>query len=294
MNEYVFEGSGGRMLRCYQSEVENPSAVVVVVHGMQEHALRYEWFAMKLKENNIAMFISDLRGHGKNIVENKPGLDGGDIYEGIVEDYKIFISKMKEKYPKAKLVLFGHSYGSFVVQRFVRDYPSIADKFVICGSSYMNTLLVKSARVIAGLSRLFKGREADAKLVEALSIRSYGKGFDGGNWLSRDESVWERYNKDPLCGKVFPVAFYQSMFKNLPKNYKGLKKHKKCAPILLIAGDNDPVGAMGKGVKKLYDVYKKAGLDVKLKLYEGARHELLNETNKMEVFGDILEWVNKD
>lgn len=293
MKELILKGYKDRELACYLSDVEGARAVVVLVHGMQEHGLRYEGFANALSEAGIAFFVADLRGHGKNIIK-RPGLDDGDIYLNIVEDYKKFIEFIRNKYPKAVLVLFGHSYGSFVVQRFVRDYPTLADKFVICGSSYMNTPIIKAARVIAGLTKLFKGREADAKLVESLSIRGYGKGYPDGNWLTRDEKVWEKYKADELCGQVFPVAFYQSMFKNLPKNYKALnKKNKVDAPVLLIAGDDDPVGAKGKGVKKLYKVYKKAGIDVKAKLYEGARHEVLNETNKEQVVQDVIGFIKR-
>lgn len=290
LQKAIYEGFKGRKLVCYEEDLENPTAVILVVHGMQEHALRYKGFASELKKAGIKMFISDLRGHGANIT-TRPGLDDGDIYQNIVEDYKIFIGIMKQKHPGCKIYLFGHSFGSFVVQRFVRDNLDMVDKVIVCGSSYMNTPLIKAGKVVADISKLFKGRDADAKLMEKLSIRSYGKDFEDGNWLSRDEEVWNRYRLDPLCGKVFPVAFYQSMSKNVAKNYKGLNKNADVkTPILLVAGDNDPVGEYGKGVKKLYDVYKKAGLNVSMKLYKGARHEILNEINKKEVISDILDF----
>ena len=65
-------------------------------------------------------------------------------------------------------------------------------------------------------------------------------------------------------------------------------------PILITSGDRDPVSSLGKSVKKLYDIYKANGIsDLNLKLYEGARHEILNETNKEEVKADIFEWIEK-
>jgi len=219
--------------RC--TELQNPSAIVLVIHGMQEHSARYDWFAEKLLAENIMFFATDLRGHGKNMNKMCPGLDDGDIYLNIVEDQKIIIKRLKESYPDTPIILFGHSYGSFITQRFVRDGNDNISKIVLCGSSYMNTPIIKAARVIAAISKLFKGREADAILIEKMSIRGYGKSFENGNWLSRDESEFQKYCDDELCGRVFPVAFYESMFKNLPKNYKNITFH---SDILLITSFN--------------------------------------------------------
>ena len=88
------------------------------------------------------------------------------------------------------------------------------------------------------------------------------------------------------------MAFYGSMFKELPKNYSKLKNAVGYRPhIVLLAGDNDPVGAFGKGVKKLADAYVKAGFVVDLMLYEGGRHEMHNEINKDEVFEFIVKEI---
>lgn len=281
-------GYQGRKTYCRYTDINDPSAVVVLIHGMQEYCGRYDWFATKLADHNIAFFATDLRGHGQNIFDGKPGLDDGDIYLNIIEDQKLFIKHIKSKYPNSPIILFGHSYGSFLTQRFVRDGNDDISKIILCGSSYMNTPIVNAARIIAFFSKLFKGREADAKLIEKLSIRSYGNTFENKNWLTRDEMVFEAYSNDELCGQIFPVAFYESMFKNLPKNYKSIKYNSE---ILIISGDDDPVGEFSKGVKKLYKTYLKNGKKATLKLYAGARHELLNETNRDEVFDDILTFI---
>ena len=153
LKELHFTGFDGRDLVYYESKVNSPRAIVVVVHGMQEHAKRYDWFMAQLASNGIMSVAMDLRGHGKNILE-VPGFDKGDIYLNIVKDIYGLINAYKSAYPGVRIVLFGHSYGSFVVQRFVRDYPNLVDKFVVCGSSHMNNLLIKSARIIAGLRYL--------------------------------------------------------------------------------------------------------------------------------------------
>ena len=292
IKDFVTTGSLGRPVRKKVYVPENPEAVVVVIHGMQEHSGRYDNFAKIMMESNIAVFTSDLRGHGSNI-DGRPGLDEGNIFLNIVEDQKAIIKKAREHFPSAKIVVLGHSYGSFVTQRLIRDRVE-ADKFILSGSSFMKGALISMGGLVANLSRIFKGREADANLVEALSIRGYGKKFENGNWLSRDEKVWDDYNRDPLCGQVFPVAFYQSMFKELPKNYKKLKNSVGYAPkILVMSGTDDPVGNFSRGVKKLSNVYKASGYDTEVKLYDGGRHEMLNEINKDEVINDIIEFIRK-
>lgn len=281
-------GYQNRILYCRHTELTEPCAIVLVVHGMQEYCGRYDWFAQRLAEENIMFFAADLRGHGQNMQDGKPGFDDGDIYLNIVEDQKLIINQLKSKYPDTPLVLFGHSYGSFITQRFVRDGHSDISKIILCGSSYMNTPIINAARIIAFFCKLFQGRGADAHFIEKLSIRSYGKTFENGNWLSRDEDLFERYTNDELCGLVFPVAFYESMFRNLPQNYKNIKYNND---VFIISGTADPVGEFSKGVKKLEKTYLKQGVKAHVKLYEGARHELLNETNREEVFADIVNFI---
>ena len=291
IKELEMLGYNGQKLRAISNAAsEAPDAIVLLVHGMQEHVDRYRWFAEKLENENVYFVGADLRGHGQNMLCGRPGLDNGDIYLNIVEDYKIFIEQLRAQYAQVPIILFGHSFGSFVSQRFVRDGNSELSKIILCGSSYMNTPIVKSARVIAAISKLFSGRSADADLIESLSIRSYGKKFENGNWLTRDGQIFADYSNDDGCGCVFPVAFYESMFSNLPKNYKNIQFDSE---VLLISGDKDPVCDFSKGVKKLEKVYKKRGVKVSLKLYREARHELLNEINREEVFEDILSFIKK-
>lgn len=288
--DYVIDGKDGKPIRFSIFQPNQVDAVVVVIHGMQEHSGRYVEFASRLNDKNIAVILSDLRGHGTNM-EYGAGLDAGNIYQNIVDDQKAIINKIDELYPDKRKVVFGHSYGSFVTQRLIKDRVNV-DKFVLSGSGYMKGPIISAGALVAGVSRVFKGREAEAKMIENMSIKGYGKGFPDGNWLSRDEKVWENYKLDQLCGKAFPVAFYQSMFKELPKNYSKLKNSVGYRPnIVLIAGEDDPVGNFGKGVKKLAEVYKNAGFKVQVMLYAGGRHEMHNETNKDEVYNYITDTI---
>jgi len=288
--DYIIDGKEGKPIRFSLHLPQEVDAVAIVIHGMQEHSGRYKEFVERLNSKNIAVILSDLRGHGTNM-EFGPGLDKGNIYQNIVDDQKAIIKKAVELFPDKRIVVFGHSYGSFVTQRLIKDRVNV-DKFILSGSSYMKGAIITAGGVVAGISRVFKGRDAEATMIENMSIKGYGKGFSDGNWLSRDNKVWENYKLDEMCGKAFPVAFYQSMFSELPKNYSHLKNSVGYKPnIDLIAGEDDPVGNFGKGVKKLADVYQKAGFEVKVKLYADARHELHNEINKDEVFDYIINSI---
>ncbi len=295
MKEFLVDVGGCKQNTCYLfDEVKAPKGVVLIIHGMQEHALRYKKFCKALNSNGLIVFTSDLRGHGKNMHLARPGYSEGNIFAEIVLDHIEYIKKLKADYPKFPLFVFGHSFGSFIAQRLIVECDNLVDKFILCGSAYTASLKFKAGLQLALMSEFFKGRDATAKLVEKCSIKGYGKRFKGGNWLSRDYTVWEDYKHDLLCGLPFPVSFYTAFFSGAINNYKRLAVVDESTPILLIAGTDDPVGDKGKSVKKLYKVYKKHWLNVKLKLYAGARHELLNETNSYEVIHDILSFIEAD
>lgn len=275
-------------------DVSKTLGVVLIIHGMQEHSARYEWFAEKLNKAGYIAVTSDLRGHGKNMVISRPGYSDGNIFEEIVTDQKAYIKYLKNKYKKLPLYVFGHSFGSFVTQRLLTEADNLVDKFVLCGSGYAKSPAFFFGYLVAKLTEDFKGRDAEAKLIEKMSFKRYEKKFKNGNWLSRDDRVWKKYHEDVLCGLPFPACFYSAFFGSARKNYKNLAVVDESTPILVISGACDPVGEYGKGVNKLLKVYRHHWLNVYAKLYAGARHELLNETNKEEVVKDILTFLKAD
>lgn len=290
MIEDSFKSFDGKELHYYLVEAEKPKAVVQIVHGMQEHAKRYLPFMEFLQKNGYTSFASDLRGHGKSMDEI-PGYSDGDIFQEIVKDQIEITKFLKEKY-NLPVYIFGHSFGSFITQYYIANSDNIASKAVLCGSTFTNNALYKFGKFFAKLTCAFKGKKHEAKLIENMSLKGYGKKFPNGNWLSRDEENWEKYKADEFCGQPFPASFYLSMFKNGAKNYKNIGNID--IPVLIISGTSDPVsGKNAKGAEKLYRVYKDNGIDVQLILYDRARHELLNETNKEDVYKDVLEFFNK-
>ncbi len=294
MKKVAFKTYDEAELQCYLYEPkEKVKGVVQIIHGMQEHAQRYDNFAKFLSGAGFVVWTSDLRGHGASAeFPDYLGFTTGDITKDNLLDQIAISEHLKVTYPDLPLTVIGHSYGSFILQHHIAQCD-LADKIVLSGSAYTNTFLMKSAKILASVTMFFKGKKARAKLIEKASLKSYAKKFEGGNWLSRDNRVWEKYKHDPLCGTPFPAKFYKSMSGLITKNYCNIAQINKNMPMLLLGGSNDPVSNNGKLLLKLYKVYQRQHLRVQLKFYVDARHEILNETNNKEVYNDILEFIKK-
>ena len=279
LNTYVYDN------------VENPKAVVIIIHGMQEHCLRYKNFAQYLNKNGYISIASDLRGHGHTAISKEYlGYGEKDIFTETLTDQLNIINYANQTY-NLPIYLFGHSYGSMLSQVLIQLTP-LVEKCVLCGTANGSSGIMKLGNFVVNLLKPFKKETSKGGIIEKLCIKSYGKGFERGNWLTRDEKVFDEYLKDEYCGGSFPFSFYRSMINNMHNANKGIQKigSKK---VFLIAGDNDPVGSKGKQVKQLYKLYLKNNINAKMKLYKGARHELLNETNKDEVYKDVVDFYNE-
>ena len=277
------------------TEAEAPRAVVQIVHGMAEHAGRYAAYAKFLNEHGFLVVADDHRGHGKTHPDTL-GYAEGDMFRDTVRDEAVITDYCREKY-KLPVILFGFSYGSFLTQSYISKYGDKIAAAVIAGSSHKKDLEVYFGSLVAGMGCLFHA-ERPAKLIEKLSFGAYAKKFEDRAWLSVDAENNAAYASDPLCGFTCSFRFYKDFFKGLRSLYTkeyvaGLPKN---LPVLLVSGENDPVGNMGKGVKKLYDFYTgKAGMgDVSLVLFENSRHEFLNEkAGREEKWGAPLSFFEE-
>ncbi len=272
-------------------EAEHPVAVVQIVHGMTEHAARYAAFAQWLCGHGFTVAADDHRGHGQTD-KDTPGWCAGDMFADTVRDEEVICKLLSERY-KVPVILFGFSYGSFLAQRCIAAFPERLAGAVIAGSSYKKDFEVYLGSLVAALGCVFCGEKKPAKFIEKLSFGAYSKKFADGEWLSADARNNAAYHADPFCGFTCSFRFYADFFRGLRGLYT--KKYRaalqKDLPVLLVSGAQDPVGNMGKGVKKLYDFYtRKAGMRrVSMKLFEGSRHEFLNEqTDRDEKWGTVL------
>ncbi len=292
MKKIMLKSFDGLTLRCYLYEPEaKPKAAVLVVHGMQEHAFRYNDFCEFLVSKGYSVLAPDLRGHGHTAESMELlGYSKGDIFAESVEDLKVLVAWLKKSY-SVPVFVFSHSYGSMLTQKLMQ-VSDIPQKYVLCGTANGEATLMKLANKLA--KKFAAGRENEkATRVEKLSLMAYRKRFKNGNWLTRDDKVFEEYENDELCGKSFPYSFYVSLFSNLRDCNSGIDQIPDDKQIFLIAGMKDPVSQNGKQVKQLFKAYSKHGKSVQMMLFKDCRHELLNELNKKDIYNYILAFFEE-
>lgn len=287
-------------VRCWD-QVEKQKGVVLIFHGMAEHSGRYENFAKHLNLNGYIVYANDLRGHGKTAHSvDELGYIGEDGFNRIIEDEHNLLDDIKKKYPDLPVIVLGHSFGSLLAQDFITKHGNEISGVILSGSTKKEGMLISSGIMITSLfSKLF-GKRKKIKLLDIITFYNYNKGIENPEskfaWLSRDEKIVKKYEEDPYCGTLFPIGFFFYLSKALGTLYddKKLAAIPKDLPIFIISGSQDPFGEYGKGTTKLYEMYKALNIkDVKLKLYEGGRHEIINEVNKEQVYEDIIHWLDR-
>ncbi|EJO5349140.1 lysophospholipase [Clostridium botulinum] len=301
---FCFKGREDININVYKWEPDKKQdikAVLQIAHGMAEAADRYERLASYLSDQGYVIYANDHRGHGKSALGlDKLGYLGEeDGFMSMVEDVHTLNTIIRDENKGLPIFLLGHSMGSFISQRYLQLYGQNLNGAILVGTNGRQGSLLNIGILIAKLEMRVKGREHKSNLLNKLSFGGYNKKFKPNrtecDWLSRDEKEVDKYINDEYCGAIFPTSFYYDFFKGLKSIWKEQNKNNipKNLPIFIIAGDKDPVGNFGKGILDLYNFYKSIGIkDVSYKLYEGGRHEILNELNKKEVFKDILNWIN--
>ena len=270
---------------------------------MAGYVVRYEEFAAYLVERGFVVTGDDHLGHGKSVGEG--GKQGyfceRDPATVLVRDVHRLKKLTEELYPGVPYVLMGHSMGSFIARNYLCRYGTGISGAVIMGTGMQPKAVLDMARLVAGIQKLFCGSGHVSRLLDRLAFGGYGRGITDRrtafDWLSRDRERVDRYIADPMCGFTFTVNGFGALFELVLRLYspENLAAVPRELPVFMVSGDADPVGDYGKGVRRAYDSLVAAGLtDIRLKLYPGGRHELLNETNRSQVMQDICRWVEEN
>lgn len=302
--DITFRASDGKDLFGYKWESETAAgskAVVQIIHGMAETAIRYERFAKKLTENGYVVYAYDQRGHGKTAgsLDEVGYIADVNSLELLVEDQHAITESIRKENSGLPIFLFGHSMGSFVTQSYIQLYGKDISGAVLSGSNGKTGLLLHIGKILASGEIKKVGRKVRSPKLNKLSFGTYNNVFKPNrtefDWLSRDNAEVDSYIQDPYCGGIFSAGFYLDLI-NFLKQIQlkaNITKVPVMLPLLLVSGDKDPVGGAGKGVQNLHNSYQKIGIkDLTCKLYKDARHEILNETNREEVMADIINWLN--
>lgn len=280
---------------------KNIKGFVQILHGMAEYSDRYERFAKVMTKAGFAVFAGDHRGHGETADPEELGWfapeDGWNRISRDAFELANFITRLYGN-SNTQTVLFGHSMGSFLARTMMVQYPDFYSGVIAMGTACSKGIVGKIGKIICRNEIKKNGQKSKGYKMDKLSFGAYNKAIPNPktsfDWLSRDEREVEKYVHDSKCGFVCTNGFFYDLltgieFANDPKNAALIPKD---LPLLIISGDCDPVGDMGKGVEKVYRLYQNSGIaDVQLKLVKGARHELLNELERKETSEYLKDWI---
>lgn len=276
--------------------------VIQLVHGMREYVGRYEEFAAYLTEKGYAVVGHDQLGHGTSVRnERQRGYfckkRPSDV---LVADIYQVTELAKRRYPGKPYVIFGHSMGSYLLRKYLTRYSDAVDGAVICGTGSVPSIACSFGIACCALIAAFHGWHYRSRFVEKVTFGKSYAGFcmDGSSpensWLCTNVACVEKHYRDPLCMFRFTLNGFYGLFSTVryDNQMTFIRQIRKNLPLLLISGAEDPVGDAGVGVRKVYRQYKSAGLrDVKIKLYEGDRHEIINENDRDVVYADVWRWI---
>ena len=281
----------------YTQEIKG---VVQLAHGMAEHIMRYDAFSSFLASQGFIVIGNDHRGHGRSI--QAPD-DWGFLaeqkgFDKLTEDMYTVTQYIQKEYPGLPVFLLGHSMGSFLTRRYIQFYSETLSGVLLLGTGGSQGMLGKLGLTIAKWERRRKGPRSPSFLMNKLTFGQFNNAFQPArtafDFLNRDTSAVDAYIQDPLCGFICSTSFYIDLldgieFIHLPRAQRNISKK---LPIILLSGDTDPVGKFGDGVREAHNMYRRIGIrDVQIQLYANARHDLLHETNKEEVYNGILTWL---
>lgn len=291
----------GKIHACRWEPEGQPRAVVQILHGIAEFVERYDDFAEFLNSKGILVVAEDHMGHGQSI--NGDGIQGyfhGGWFTAL-EDSMQLLEDTRKEYPELPYVLFGHSMGSFMARTILCKYPDCGlTAAVICGTGWQPAFALPALiKVVEGICKVSGETKPNAKL-QNMVFGSYNKKVEhprtAFDWLSRDSKIVDEYIAHPLCGFIASAGLLRDMMKGIhyieqPAN---LANMNSSLPVFFIAGGDDPVGPYGKGVHTCAEAFRKAGMeDVSVRIYPLCRHEILNEINRVQVYQDVLKWIEK-
>jgi alpha-beta hydrolase superfamily lysophospholipase len=276
----------------------DPKAVVQISHGLAEHSTRYARFAQRLTDHGYAVYASDHRGHGKTSGDR--GLFAErDGWQSVIDDLHAVTRRAKEEQPGLPVFLLGHSMGSFLARGYAAQHGEELAGLVLTGTAGGAGALGRVGVAVAATQARLRGHAHPSGLMNTLTFGQYNAAFKpvrtDFDWLSRDPDEVDKYVSDPDCGFVLTAGGFVDMLRGLAEvnTDRGMSQVPKDLPVHLASGDQDPVGAQGKGVRQVADQLRRVGVhDVTMTLWPGARHEILNETNRDEVETEIVEWLD--
>lgn len=300
---FVFNGHDGFPLPAVIWSPEGePNCILQITHGMTEHIGRYAALAQELTAQGIVVAGFDLRGHGKNAGDPEVASFGESGWEASLEDMHRFFQVLAERFPKLPHIMLGFSLGSFLLREYLGRYPDGVNAAAILGTGYQTGAVLSVMMAIVKGQIKKAGFDNTTDMVKQLSFGNYNRQFRPNrtmaDWLCADETQLDAYLADPLCRKNISAGLFWQLMGSMKRTgrkdaYRGWNKE---IPILLLSGQEDPVGEHGKGVRTVKQRMEKAGLrNVTLQLIPNARHDILHEASDGAAARTVLlDWLKSN
>lgn len=285
----------------WQSDEVEPVGILQLIHGMAEYVARYEEVAVHFAEKGFIVVGDDHLGHGDTAKEygDYGFFCKNDPVTVLVRDEHRLKKIVQKDHEGLPYFILGHSMGSLILRNYLCRYGSGIDGAVICGTAHYGRLSLFVGKLLTGILKIAGKEKNKSALLDEVMFGSFNKRTEkrtAFDWICSDERVVDSYMNDPSCGFLFTVNGYDTLIELIKKLNKRsyLSKMPKKLPVLFISGAEDPVGNYGKAVQDVYDTFLHLDLTkVQIKLYNDARHELLNEKQKMQVYEDVSNWLFK-
>ena len=288
--------------RTWAPEHGAPRAILQLVHGIAEHIGRYDRFARFMSDHGYLVCAEDHLGHG-NTPENAEDLGytaDKDGWGKMTDNVRALHERIAPQYPGIPYFILGHSMGSFLTRSYLIRYPGTVDACALLGTGQQPESVLKAGLAACRLEQIRLGKRGRSKLLQSLCFGAYNSQFKPNrtesDWVCSVDEVVDAYIADPFCQVMPTVTLMRDMLTGIRFNQQAenLAKMDKTTPVFFLSGDQDPVGSNGTGVRAAYQSFLDAGCGhVRLKLYPGGRHEMLNEHNWQDVYDELLSWFDQ-
>ncbi len=278
------------------------TAILQISHGMVEFIDRYDCFARYLNEHGIYVVGNDHLGHGLSVTsDDRHGyFKDPDGNECVIKDLHRLRKLTQKKYPGVPYFMLGHSMGSFMIRQYMMVHGEGLSGVIVMGTGSQPKPVLAAGKLICKMMAKVKGWDHRSKLVDGMAFSSNNKKFEPArtkcDWLTKDTAIVDAYLANPWCTFLFTSNGFYQMFSAIEfvQKKKNINRIPKDLPILLVSGADDPVGNFGNGVKKVYKAFDQARVqDLTMTLYEGCRHEILNEVDKEAIFESLKDWIEE-
>lgn len=275
--------------------------VVVIAHGMAEHAARYAGFAQALNQQGCAVWAYDHRGHGQSVHDGRLGHFADEQgWDKVVGDLASVLQQVRAQHPGLPVLLFAHSMGSFVARALMLRPGKLIDGLILSATGFRQSAIARVMAGIAAVAGRRQGWDQPSAMMRKLVFGTFNLRFVPSrtqfDWLSRVPAEVDAYIADPLSGFDCSAGLWRDLFLGIVELEAAEARGADLidVPVWLLAGSHDPVSMGGKGCRQLADRYQAVGLhDVSVTVYPQGRHEMLNESNREQVYADLFAWMDQ-